>query len=317
MVGATRRLLPFTLLAALSGCALPLPTGEGAARLYVGAAMAPPSGALDYCARVLGACESSEVSGLRGVLPATGAAGIAPRFTQGAASAAPRDTNAVFQALLAGRMQASAAAPGSQIALTDASWRALLEVNRRVNRAIQPATDSQIYGVEERWSRPLAEHPGAFVVRGDCEDYALEKRAQLMEAGWPADALALAIAVVPNVGLHAVLVVQTDQGDFVLDNLHTSPRRVTHRDYAWVSRQVGPGLDRWTSASARRVDAAIPLPSHTETAAQQDFSARLNAARLEAAGRAEDKSDERAPTPQPAESAPVRRRALTATDLVS
>src|SRR5690606_32667727 len=42
------------------------------------------------------------------------------------------------------------------------------EINRIVNKAIQPATDAEIYGVTERWVIPVS--------RGDCEDYALMKR---------------------------------------------------------------------------------------------------------------------------------------------
>jgi predicted transglutaminase-like cysteine proteinase len=55
---------------------------------------------------------------------------------------------------------------------------------------------------------------------GDCEDYALSKRAQLVSAGMPAGALRIATALTPEGIGHAVLVMRTNQGDLVLDNLN-------------------------------------------------------------------------------------------------
>ena len=55
------------------------------------------------------------------------------------------------------------------------------EVNRGVNQAIEPATDMEVYGVSEYWTIPTN--------RGDCEDFALLKRKDLIERGWPARSL--------------------------------------------------------------------------------------------------------------------------------
>jgi len=47
------------------------------------------------------------------------------------------------------------------------------------------------------------------------------KRSQLIDKGWPATALLIAMARVPSGEMHAVLVVVTDKGELVLDNLRS------------------------------------------------------------------------------------------------
>ena len=61
---------------------------------------------------------------------------------------------------------------------------------------------------------------------GDCEDYALAKRSRLIRAGISAGALRMATARTAKGESHAVLIVKTDKGDFVLDNIrHTIVKR--------------------------------------------------------------------------------------------
>lgn len=244
------RVLALCLL--LVACASPaLPTGPGA-RLLAGAAEAPPLGLVGYCEREPGDCAAMTdgadqlrpLTELRGREEATGAASLRP------ASSAAGDPSMLFHALMSSR-EAQASPPKAadrvEATLDERSWREIVEVNRLVNRAIAPATDEANYGVEEYWTRPLALNPiGA---RGDCEDYALEKRAQLVARGWPPAALALAVAVAPGVGLHAILIVQTDRGDFVLDNLYDNPRALNELDYVWLSRQADAVVTHWASAT--------------------------------------------------------------------
>lgn len=166
----------------------------------------------------------------------------------------------------------------AQIELTDARWRELWDVNRVVNHAIRPATDKALYGRSDYWTRPTWP-----MERGDCEDYALEKRARLLALGWPADTLAIAIALAPEIGMHATLVAQTDRGDFVLDNLEQAPRRVAELDYAWVSRQIGAGLIHWSVAGTPEPASADVTQSLTP---EEVFHQRLaqNIAAARAAG---------------------------------
>ncbi|WP_428334203.1 transglutaminase-like cysteine peptidase [Novosphingobium sp.] len=95
-------------------------------------------------------------------------------------------------------------------------------INRNVNRRVHQRSDIRTYGVEEYWAR-TGEALGAL---GDCEDIALEKRAELIEAGVAADRLFLATVYKRRLGLHTVLVARMAMGDFVLDSAE-------HRVLAW------------------------------------------------------------------------------------
>jgi len=155
----------------------------------------------------------------------------------------------LFQTLLARRglvVHTTTLEAPSPEPLTPARWRDLNEVNWRINRVIRPTTDAALYGVEDRWALPItAPARGISEPAGDCEDYALEKRAALLRLGWSASALSLAIALAPTEGLHAVLVAHTDHGDFVLDNLFASPILPSQSRYQWVKLQTGSDLLAW------------------------------------------------------------------------
>lgn len=118
----------------------------------------------------------------------------------------------------------------------------LNRVNQRINMQIRPRDDIETYGVAEYWALPLTVEGTA---EGDCEDYALEKRQALLEAGVPDSALFLAVGHSAATGRHAVLVVSTDQGDYVLDNMtpHILPWGET--PYQWQLRQVPGDLLSW------------------------------------------------------------------------
>jgi predicted transglutaminase-like cysteine proteinase len=70
---------------------------------------------------------------------------------------------------------------------------------------------------------PTQEPPGTDIWRlpsdgaGDCEDFALELRRELVQAGLPRGALKIAVARDPDGRLHAVLTVLTDGPTLVLD----------------------------------------------------------------------------------------------------
>jgi predicted transglutaminase-like cysteine proteinase len=93
------------------------------------------------------------------------------------------------------------------VQLTEARVAELTVVNRSVNQSMRPVHDMG----GDRWTVGGS--------RGDCEDYAITKRDQLMRRGWPSGALLVALARIRGGQQHAVLVVRTTSGDFVLDNL--------------------------------------------------------------------------------------------------
>lgn len=117
------------------------------------------------------------------------------------------------------------------------TWEKLNRINVHVNRAIRPASDLQVYGVRDWWVAPLSSGLPPY---GDCKDYALEKRRELIRAGVPAKALSLATARTAGGEPHAVLIVAARQGDYVLDNLDRNIRLWSRTPYAWEARQ-SPG----------------------------------------------------------------------------
>jgi predicted transglutaminase-like cysteine proteinase len=130
-------------------------------------------------------------------------------------------------------------APVESVTPSDAQHKALLDtVNAEVNRAVRSWTDEQLHGVDEYWSLPQKVLGGTY---GDCEDYALEKRRRLIKAGLPAQMLSLAVVFTPENQFHAVLVVKTESGDWVLDNLQSKPVPWHSLGYLWVQRQVAGG----------------------------------------------------------------------------
>ena len=53
---------------------------------------------------------------------------------------------------------------------------------------------------------------------GDCEDYSITKLRRLIQCGWPVETLHLACCYVETGEYHAVLVVETPDGAYMLDN---------------------------------------------------------------------------------------------------
>jgi len=127
--------------------------------------------------------------------------------------------------------------PSQVVRLTDVAWRGLNAVNTGVNTAILPATDMQIYGVLEHWDYPK--------VAGDCEDYVLEKRRQLIEQGWPESALLITVVRDEAGDGHAVLTVRTDRGDVVLDNKTDKIEVWSDTPYSYVKRQSSRDPNAW------------------------------------------------------------------------
>ncbi len=122
------------------------------------------------------------------------------------------------------------------------------ELNRAVNHTIEPATDIEIYGVNELWTLPQT--------RGDCEDFALMKRHRLMQRGWPAAALLMTVVRDEKNEGHAVLTARTSQGDFILDNKVEAVRLWNQTPYHFVMRQSYIDPKVWVSLDA--TDATAP-----------------------------------------------------------
>lgn len=128
--------------------------------------------------------------------------------------------------------------------LTRKIWAAMVNINNTVNVMVEPKTDMEMWGREEIWSYPKRQ--------GDCEDYVLEKRLRLMQAGVPAGSLLITVVRQPNGDGHAVLTVRTDRGDFILDNMRQKIRHWTETDYRYLKRQSSRNSGRWVSINDGR-----------------------------------------------------------------
>jgi predicted transglutaminase-like cysteine proteinase len=129
------------------------------------------------------------------------------------------------------------------VSLTPARRAELVQVNREVNRAIMP--QANVNGVmAEEWLISPSE--------GDCNDYAVTKRHELLARGWPSRALLLAEVVVASGEHHLVLVVRTREQDLVLDNLNWNVRPIAQIQYEWVRAQQANNPKFWSTASVIR-----------------------------------------------------------------
>ncbi|NJL08889.1 MAG: transglutaminase-like cysteine peptidase, partial [Methylacidiphilales bacterium] len=130
--------------------------------------------------------------------------------------------------------------PAETVVLTAERWTELEAVNRKVNGAIAPRAD----GDDDIWTL------GA--TAGDCDDYAVQKRHDLIASGWPAGAVGLAVGMPQRGTLHLVTVVSTDRGDYVLDNRR---RRVVPwygSGFRWVMRTFRDDVRVWQAVVGPR-----------------------------------------------------------------
>ena len=124
--------------------------------------------------------------------------------------------------------------------LDDRRWKQLLRINRDVNDEVEPVSDLEHWGMLEKWSYPTDG-------KGDCEDYVLEKRRRLIEAGWPRQSVLVTVVRDRKGDGHAVLTVRTDRGDFVLDNQEIRVKAWTDTGYKFVKRQSESHPNKWVS----------------------------------------------------------------------
>lgn len=126
------------------------------------------------------------------------------------------------------------------VEMTRSLWEAIVSINTIVNTMVTPRTDMEMWSVEEHWSYPTEGY-------GDCEDYVLEKRRRLIEAGVPASNLPITVVRQPNGDGHAVLTIHTSKGDFVLDNLEPRVLPWLETEYQFLKRQSARHAGMWVS----------------------------------------------------------------------
>jgi len=189
----------------------------------------------------LGAC-----AGLPGGLPADESArNLARSATQiadGRVTAPPPGFVSFCMHNVAVCTGAPAPAP-QKVVLDDQKRAVLMAVNDSVNRAISYRGDPQNFGVANLWRLD------AMGGSGDCKDYALAKQQALIAAGLPKEALRLAIVKTRSNELHAVLTVDTDRGDYVLDSINPAILSWDDTSYSWLSRQSAGDPLNWVAVA--------------------------------------------------------------------
>lgn len=133
---------------------------------------------------------------------------------------------------------------GGPVRLTEERWDDLKEINKTVNAAITPEPNTEGLAGEKWVINPSS---------GDCNDYAVSKRFELLKRGWPTRALLLSEVVTTWGEHHLILVVRTSAGDLVLDNLTPQIRPWTRAPYRWVRMQTPKNPNFWASLGNRAV----------------------------------------------------------------
>jgi predicted transglutaminase-like cysteine proteinase len=133
--------------------------------------------------------------------------------------------------------QRSRSAPAPKLSST--GWAMLHSINASVNARYVAMTDKEMYGREEVWVYPTD--------AADCEDFALQKRRELMGRGFAPSDVLMTVVRKPDGEGHAVLTVRTADGDFVLDNLDNRVRPWNETSYTFLKRQASFNSGRWVT----------------------------------------------------------------------
>lgn len=144
-------------------------------------------------------------------------------------------------------------AENERIDLNDDTSKLLDHVNRDVNAAINPMTKGYGSNVQDGWT--------ISPTMGDCNDYAVTKRHELLQNGLPAKALRLSVVQTASGIGHLVLVVATTKGDLVLDNLTQTIRSWQNTDYHWLKIQSTTDARFWYEVKAPNATVSQAYPS--------------------------------------------------------
>jgi predicted transglutaminase-like cysteine proteinase len=121
-------------------------------------------------------------------------------------------------------------ATSARPAADEAGMPLLRKVTRAVNLRVRSTEDRSASGNDDVWALPSSG-------RGDCEDYALQKMKDLIDAGFPANRLALSVVIGPHDENHVVLIARMDDGDYVLDNLDNGVKPWRATPYTFLATQ--------------------------------------------------------------------------------
>ncbi|WKA30556.1 transglutaminase-like cysteine peptidase [Bradyrhizobium roseum] len=122
------------------------------------------------------------------------------------------------------------------VELTAETLETMHRVNRDVNLSIMPVAKNDAIA-DGGWT--------ISPVSGDCNDYAVTKRHELVQKGFPTKAVRLAVVKTSSGIGHLVLVVATNKGNLVLDNLSETIVPWQFTKYQWVKIQSSSDARYW------------------------------------------------------------------------
>lgn len=117
------------------------------------------------------------------------------------------------------------------------------KVNASINRQTREVADEVQYKRAEYWALPTARG-------GDCEDFALAKKQALIAGGVAPERLLIATVLDRRRNPHAILVLRTDAGDYVLDNLTNRILGWRETGYTFLRMQNPASPDQWSAVLA-------------------------------------------------------------------
>jgi len=137
------------------------------------------------------------------------------------------------------KQYAWACARSGAISMSSAQEMQLVrQINRKVNASTHEVTDQLQYKTREVWALPTSRG-------GDCEDFALLKKRDLIEVGIDPSRLLIATVLDRQRNAHAVLVYRSSQGDLVLDNLTSTVKPWSAKKYLFLRMQNPDHPEKW------------------------------------------------------------------------
>lgn len=136
----------------------------------------------------------------------------------------------------------------SVLDLTHDQWSVVDTINRSVNHSVTSVSDQQLHGQREYWTYPDA--------AGDCEDYVLLKRRELVRLGFSGSALLITVVLDEHREGHAVLTISTTAGDFILDNRREDILHWSAVNYTFLKRQSASNPVVWVALAAQKTGAS-------------------------------------------------------------
>jgi predicted transglutaminase-like cysteine proteinase len=143
----------------------------------------------------------------------------------------------------------------ASVTLTAARVAELADVNRTVNAAIVPTADRSALRFWHLDARS-----------GDCNEFAVQKRHELLQRGWPAAALALTVVKTSWGEGHLIVTVRTDKGDLVLDSLRSNVISWERTGYDYIKRQSASNPQNWVDLNGGQKAAVDPEKAEEESA---------------------------------------------------